>query len=205
MDKHCQFGTIVYTLFVLSTLLVFEHIHAFLLSMLVLCCTMVTTKQWCCGACRSNSRYADPDRTKNVFFIRFSKPHMDRAKAERWANACRREDVASVKKDTYMCSVHFIGDIVFTRNHVYYNLSSSWLIIHGKMYICIWIYPIHSKSFRPSLSARGFPIVTLKCAGQSACTEQIIDVIGEQPYCETTPKEQLISTSSQFTTTHNVS
>ena len=33
---------------------------------------------------------------------------------------------------------------------------------------------IHSKPFRPSLSARGFPIVTLKGAGQSARTEPII-------------------------------
>ena len=35
-------------------------------------------------------------------------------------------------------------------------------------------HSIHSKPFRPSLSARGFPIVALKCAGQSARTEQII-------------------------------
>ena len=34
------------TLFVLSTLLVFEHMHAVLSSILVLCCTMVTTKLW---------------------------------------------------------------------------------------------------------------------------------------------------------------
>ena len=35
------------TLFVLSTLLVFEHLHAVLSSILVLCCTMVTTKHCC--------------------------------------------------------------------------------------------------------------------------------------------------------------
>ena len=65
---------------------------------------------------------------KNVFFVRFSKLHLDRAKAGRWANACRREEFtfASIKKYTYMCSLHFIGDIVLTRNHVYYSLSSSW-------------------------------------------------------------------------------
>ena len=65
------------TLFVLSTLLVFEHTHAVISSTLVLCCTMVTTST----AAMSNSRYADTDRMKNVFLIRFSKPHLDRTKA----------------------------------------------------------------------------------------------------------------------------
>ena len=102
LDRLC-------TLFVLSTLLFFEHIHVFLLSTLVLCCTMVTTKHCCYGACRSNYRYADTDRMTNVFFIRFSKPPLDRAKAERWANACRREDftVASIKKDTHIVFIAF--------------------------------------------------------------------------------------------------
>ena len=67
------------TLFVCSTLLVFEHTHAVLSSTLVLCCTMVTTST----AAMSNSRYADTDRMKNVFLIRFSKPHLDRTKAGR--------------------------------------------------------------------------------------------------------------------------
>ena len=73
---------------------------------------MVTTKHCCYGVCRSDSRYADTDRMKKVFFIRFPKPHLDRAKAERWVNACRRDGftVASVKKDTYICSLHFIGE-----------------------------------------------------------------------------------------------
>ena len=67
------------TLFVCSTLLVFEHTHAVLSSTLVLCCTMVTTST----AAMSNSQYADTDRMKNVFLIRFSKPHLDRTKAGR--------------------------------------------------------------------------------------------------------------------------
>ena len=60
------------TLFVCSTLLVFEHTHAVLSSTLVLCRTMVTANT----AAMSNSRYADTDRMKNVFLIRFSKPHL---------------------------------------------------------------------------------------------------------------------------------
>ena len=67
------------TLFVCSTLVDFEHTHAVLSSTLVLCCTMVTTST----AAMSNSRYADTDRMKNGFLIRFSKPHLDRTKAGR--------------------------------------------------------------------------------------------------------------------------
>ena len=44
--------------------------------------------------------------------------------------------IASIKKDTYMCSLNFTGNIVFTLNHMHGNLS----IVHGKMvYICIRI------------------------------------------------------------------
>ena len=118
LDRLC-------TLFVWSTLVVFEHTHAVLSSTLVLCCTMVTTST----AAMCNSRYADTDRMKIVFLIRFSKPHLDRTKAGRCTNACRREGftIASIKKDTYMCSLNCVGNIVFTLNHVHCNLS----IVHG--------------------------------------------------------------------------
>ena len=127
LDRLC-------TLFVLSILLDFEHIYAVLSSTLVLCCTMVTTKRCCYGACMSNYRYAETDRMKHVFLIRLSKPHLDRANVERWANACRLEGytVASIKKDNYTYPLTFMGDVVFTLNHVPYILSSSWLSIHGK-------------------------------------------------------------------------
>ena len=52
------------TLFVCSTLLVFERTHTVLSSTLVLCCTMVTTST----AAMSNSRYADTDRMKKGWF-----------------------------------------------------------------------------------------------------------------------------------------
>ena len=93
LDRLC-------TLFVLSTLVVFEHMLAVLSSTLVLCRTMVTTNT----AAMSNSRYADTDRVNNVFLIPLSKPHLDQAKAGRWANACRLEGftVASIKQDTYI-------------------------------------------------------------------------------------------------------
>ena len=55
------------TLFVLSTLLVCEHMHAVLSSTLVRCWTMITTNT----AAMSNSRYTDTDRMKTVFWYHF--------------------------------------------------------------------------------------------------------------------------------------
>ena len=78
----------------------------------------------------SNSRYDDTDRTKNVFLIRFLKPHLDRAKSERWAKACRWEGCLYQEGHLHVFVI-FIGDIVFTLNHGHYHLSSSWLSMHG--------------------------------------------------------------------------
>ena len=111
------------TLFVLSTLLVFKHMHAVLSSTLVLCRTMVTTNT----AAISNSRYTDTDRVKKRVFDPIFETALGSSQSR--TNACRFEGftAASIKKDTYMCSLHFIGDIEFTLNHVHYNLS----IVHG--------------------------------------------------------------------------
>ena len=97
------------TLFVCSTLLDFEHTHAVLSSTLVLCCTMVTTST----AAMSNSWYADTDRMKNVFLILIE--------------AMVKLYHCLYQEYTYMCSLNFIGNIVFTLNHVYCKLS----IVHG--------------------------------------------------------------------------
>lgn len=49
---------------------------------------------------------------EGVEFIRFPKPWRDRDKCTRWINACRREGFTTerVKKDTYICSKHFVGE-----------------------------------------------------------------------------------------------
>ena len=112
LDRLC-------TLFVLSTLLVFEHVHAVLSSTLVLCRTMVTTNT----AAISNSRYADTDRVKNVFLIRFSKPHLYRAKAERMPADLKALSLPLSRRTPTLCSLNFTGEIEFTLNHVHYNLS----------------------------------------------------------------------------------
>lgn len=63
------------------------------------------------GLCKSDSRYMDRPGMEGVYFIRFPQFHREPEKCTRWANACRREHFTalSVKKDTYICSLHFKG------------------------------------------------------------------------------------------------
>ncbi|KAK2140821.1 hypothetical protein LSH36_1237g00000 [Paralvinella palmiformis] len=48
---------------------------------------------------------------KGVTFVPFPKPHINRAKSERWIKACKREHfrIDSITKHTYICSLRFIG------------------------------------------------------------------------------------------------
>ncbi|XP_041858672.1 uncharacterized protein LOC121650918 [Melanotaenia boesemani] len=72
---------------------------------------MVTTKHCCFGVCRSDSRYSDREHMKGVFFIPFPKPGREPEKCQRWVRACKREGFTekNVTKDTYICSLHFLG------------------------------------------------------------------------------------------------
>uniref|UniRef100_A0A8C6SJG8 THAP-type domain-containing protein n=2 Tax=Neogobius melanostomus TaxID=47308 RepID=A0A8C6SJG8_9GOBI len=72
---------------------------------------MVTTKHCCFGVCRSDSRYGHRDHMKGVVFIPFPKPRRALEKCERWVRACKREGfkAENVTKDTYICSLHFVG------------------------------------------------------------------------------------------------
>ncbi|XP_046861819.1 uncharacterized protein LOC124455135 [Xenia sp. Carnegie-2017] len=55
---------------------------------------MVTTKRCTWGTCKSDSRY--PDRLKRD--------------AKRWIRACHRGDRFVCTKDSYICSLHFVGE-----------------------------------------------------------------------------------------------
>lgn len=84
------------------------------------------TKHCCWGLCRSDSRYPE-NLPQGTFFIRFPKPGLvkesmttweknkQREKtdiAKRWLYACGRQDftrIDQVKKDAYICSLHFVG------------------------------------------------------------------------------------------------
>ena len=84
------------------------------------------TKHCCWGKCNSDSRY--PDKLpEGTHFIRFPKPGIVRdnmnewernqaklktEKAKRWQFLCGRKDfqkLKQIKKDTYICSLHFVG------------------------------------------------------------------------------------------------
>ena len=85
----------------------------------------MATKHCCWGLCKSDSRF--PDRLPGgTTFLRFPKPgkirenmseweklkaRRDTEKAKRWIHACGRKDftkVEQIKKDTYICSIHFV-------------------------------------------------------------------------------------------------
>ena len=85
------------------------------------------TKYCSWGLCNTDSRY--PERMKEgvFFFTRFAKPgHLKDTmsdwerqqnlkmteKAKRWLHACRRKDfnrIGQIKKDTFIYSLHFVG------------------------------------------------------------------------------------------------
>ncbi|XP_045161347.2 uncharacterized protein LOC123526320 [Mercenaria mercenaria] len=69
------------------------------------------TKHCAYGTCNSDSRYPERAEMRDVFFIRFPKPGKDFEKCQRWVKACCRVgfDETWVKKDTYICSLHFVG------------------------------------------------------------------------------------------------
>ena len=82
--------------------------------------TMVTTKHCCWGNCKSDFSFDDK---KDIFFIGFGngfpKPHVDREKCLRWVQRCGRKHftINNVNKDTYICSLHFVGGKGPTAEH----------------------------------------------------------------------------------------
>jgi hypothetical protein len=78
----------------------------------------MATKHCCYGTCRSDSRSVYAECMKDVLFIiLFPEPCAKKCdaagveKCKHWVHASRREgfNIASVKKDTYICSLYFIG------------------------------------------------------------------------------------------------
>lgn len=73
---------------------------------------MVTTKHCVYSECNSDSRYSDRAHMQGVFFMPFPKPRKIFNKCVTWVKACRRGKrftIDDVTKDTYICSLHFIG------------------------------------------------------------------------------------------------
>ena len=75
---------------------------------------MVTTKRCAWGTCSNDSRLhhlwkrnANGDK---VFFIHFPGAKYHNEKRQRWIRACHRGDQFVCRKDSYICSLHFVGE-----------------------------------------------------------------------------------------------
>ena len=77
---------------------------------------MVATKRCAWGTCRNDSRYphlmTKNDKGDEVRFYHFPAPKRWKESAEkrkRWIVACHRGDSFVCGKDSYICSLHFVG------------------------------------------------------------------------------------------------
>ena len=71
---------------------------------------MVKRCAW--GTCKSDSRYPERLKTEDGKIIKFhSFPSAKKFKErrEKWIRACCRGDAFKCKKDSYICSLHFLG------------------------------------------------------------------------------------------------
>ena len=74
---------------------------------------MVTTKRCAYGTCKNDSRY--PQRwVRNpkgdpVEFFHFPGVVRQNERRQKWIKACHRGDSFVCTKDSYICSVHFVG------------------------------------------------------------------------------------------------
>lgn len=75
---------------------------------------MVATKRCAWGTCKNNSRY--PERIlKNVkgdpvTFFHFPGAKRCPERRKLWIDACKRGDSFNCSKDSYVCSLHFVGE-----------------------------------------------------------------------------------------------
>ena len=77
-------------------------------------------KHCCYGDCNSDSRYVGRrEDMEGVCFIPFPKPKTQLEKCERWVRLCGRKffTVENIRKETYICSKHFVGGKGPTKEH----------------------------------------------------------------------------------------
>lgn len=89
------------------------------------------------GNCKSDSRNADETYMMGVTWMPFPKPHLQFDKCMNWIRACGRDDFQkdNVKKWTYICSKHFVGENGPTEKHpdpipAAYNARQVWRCIN---------------------------------------------------------------------------
>lgn len=68
----------------------------------------MVVKHCCWGTCNSDSRQKHKEHMKDVTFVPFVKPHINKEKCEKWIRLCyRKEDefnINKIDKYTYICS-----------------------------------------------------------------------------------------------------
>ena len=75
---------------------------------------MVATKRCAWGTCKNDTRY--PERMQKnkcddpVSFYHSPGPKRTEEKRKRWIEACQRGDSFVCTKDSYICSIHFVGE-----------------------------------------------------------------------------------------------
>ena len=74
---------------------------------------MVTTKRCAYGTCKNDSRYPESwKRNPNgdpVKFFHFPGAVRQNERRQKWIRACHRGDSFVCTKDSYICSLHFVG------------------------------------------------------------------------------------------------
>lgn len=74
---------------------------------------MVTTKRCAFGTCKNDSRYPESwKRNANgdpVKFFHFPGAVRQNERRQKWIQACHRGDSFVCTKDSYICSLHFVG------------------------------------------------------------------------------------------------
>ena len=74
---------------------------------------MVTTKRCSYGTCKNDSRYPKSwERNPNgdpVKFFHFPVAVSQNERRQKWINACHRGNSFVCTKDSYICSIHFVG------------------------------------------------------------------------------------------------
>ena len=74
---------------------------------------MVATKRYAWGECKNDTRYPHLiKRNKNndpVKFYHFPGPVRSAERRRKWIIACHRGDKFVCTKDSYVCSLHFVG------------------------------------------------------------------------------------------------
>lgn len=75
---------------------------------------MVTTKRCAYGTCKNDSRYPQRwernSRGDSIQFYHFPGEKRQKERRQQWIVACHRGDSFVCTKDSYVCSLHFVGE-----------------------------------------------------------------------------------------------